>query len=456
MTPGARLQAAIDILKNIDRRRNFVPADTVVHQYFRKRRYIGAKDRRAVSEQVYGVLRARSRLDWWIERFGYGLEIEGRLRLITMLAVQDGLAEDRLQSLFGGSKFDAPPLRAEEVAYIRRLNGRTLEHPDMPEHVRLECPDWAETPLRNLFGAEFIAEMEAINRSAPVDLRLNPLKTDRTKAIRLLADMGVDAEPTRWSPWGLRVAERRALSDSEPFQQGVLEVQDEGSQLIARLVGARPGMQIVDFCAGAGGKTLAMAAEMDGKGRVVACDVNALRLDRAGERARRADLHNIERRVLEGERDGWVKRHKRKFDRVLVDAPCSGTGTWRRNPDARWGRGGPDIRELMAIQDSVLASASRLVRPGGRLVYATCSLLQEENEQRIERFVTENPDFAVIDARQVWAELLGDDCPLDGPFMRLTPAKHGTDGFFCAVLQRQADSLSNTDADGTVEDEKSE
>lgn len=438
MTPGARLQAAIDILQNIERRRSSVPADTVVHQYLRTRRYIGSKDRRAVTERVYAVLRARAKLDWWVGKVGQGLPIDGRTRALAALLLLDGMEADMVPGLFGNDRFDPSPLNMGEAAMIKRLRGRSLLHPDMPEAVRLECPEWAEVALRAQFGARFAVEMEALNRPAPMDLRINPLKIDRLAAIRLLADLGADAVPTRWSPWGLRVNERRSLTDSAPFQQGVLEVQDEGSQLISRLVGAQPGMQIVDFCAGAGGKSLAMAAEMDGKGRLVACDVNATRLERAGERARRAGLHNIERRVLEGERDPWVKRHKHKFDRVLVDAPCSGSGTWRRNPDARWGRGGPDLLELMAIQDKVLASAARLVRPGGRLLYATCSLLAEENEQRIAQFLSSAADFQVAPVQQVWAQTVGGDCPLDGPYMRLSPARHGTDGFFCAVLERSA------------------
>jgi 16S rRNA (cytosine967-C5)-methyltransferase len=443
MTPGARLQAAIDILQNVERRRNFVPADAVVHQYLRTRRYIGSRDRRAITERVYAVLRARARLDWWITHHGADVIPDGRTRAIAGLSVLDGLDVRSVKDLFGGDRFHPVALSAPELAMVHALTGKTLEHVDMPESVLLECPDWAEPALRALFGDHFAVEMAAINCPAPLDLRINPLKINRDGAIGLLAELGVEAEVCRWAPYGLRVAERRALADSAPFQQGILEVQDEGSQLIASLVGARPGMQVVDFCAGAGGKSLAMGVEMDGKGRLIACDVNASRLDRTGERARRAGLHNIERRVLEGERDPWVKRHKRKFDRVLVDAPCSGSGTWRRNPDARWGRGGPDLVDLTELQDKVLSSAARLVRAEGRLIYATCSLLPQENEQRIAAFLAAESDFRVVDIRDAWAQTLGlggVECPLEGPYMRLSPARHGTDGFFCAVLERLPDA----------------
>jgi 16S rRNA (cytosine967-C5)-methyltransferase len=434
MTPGARLQAAIDITGNIDRRRNFVPADAVVHQYFKTRRYIGSKDRRSISETVYTALRHRSRIDWWLARVG--LEPEARSRIIATLLVAEQMDPQKVEGLFGGDRFSPAELTKPEYKALKALAGRTADHPEMPEHIRLECPDWAEAPLRRVFGDRFAREMDAINQPAPVDLRINPMKITRAEGLELLKGLGVEAQETRLSPWGLRLSGRHALADSTPFKQGLLEVQDEGSQLVAALAGAKPGMQIVDFCAGAGGKALVMAAEMKGKGRVVACDVNQQRLDRAGERAVRADLHNIERRLLETERDPWVKRHKLKFDRVLVDAPCSGTGTWRRNPDARWGRGGPDLEELTTIQNNVLASACRLVRPGGRLLYATCSVLAEEDEDCIERFLAAQPDFRALDVREVWAEVLGTPCPVEGPYLRLSPGSHDTDGFFCAVLER--------------------
>ena len=206
-------------------------------------------------------------------------------------------------------------------------------------------------------------------------------------------------------------------------------MQDAGSQRVAQAVGAGPGMQVVDFCAGAGGKALALAADMEGKGRVVATDVHDKRLARLGERMRRAGAHNIERRLLESERDRWVRRQRGKFDRVLVDAPCTGTGSWRRNPDARWTRDGPGLAELVALQDRILESAARLVKPGGRLVYATCSLLREENEARVARFLDAAPGFARA----------GDD-------LRISPARDGSDGFYAAILEREEAPCANDSA----------
>jgi 16S rRNA (cytosine967-C5)-methyltransferase len=210
---------------------------------------------------------------------------------------------------------------------------------------------------------------------------------------------------------------------------------------VALVADARPGHQVVDFCSGAGGKALAMAATMDNKGRVVACDVLERRLERAADRLRRAGLHNVETRALTSERDPWVKRHKGKFDRVLVDAPCTGTGTWRRNPDSRWRLLGPGLSQLVGIQQSILDSAARLVRPGGRLIYATCSMLAEENERQIDTFLAGHPDFTVQPLDAVWpAAIDSDPPPTGGPYLRLSPARHGTDGFFAAVMERQAEA----------------
>jgi 16S rRNA (cytosine967-C5)-methyltransferase len=217
------------------------------------------------------------------------------------------------------------------------------------------------------------------------------------------------------------------------LKTGEAEIQDEGSQLVALLAGARPGERVVDFCAGAGGKTLAIATQMENRGHVVACDVQEGRLKRAAERFRRAGLHNIQTRLLTSETDRWVKRHKGGFDRVLVDAPCSGTGTWRRNPDARWRAEAHWLGELAALQGRILSSAARLVRPGGRLVYATCSLLPEENEDQVAAFLAAHPDFRVTPAREAAPQLTDSAHP---DYLSLTPARHGVDGFFAAAMQR--------------------
>ena len=254
--------------------------------------------------------------------------------------------------------------------------------------------------------------------------------------LHALKDLGLQAEASRFTPYGIRVNERLSLASLPMLKSGEVEIQDEGSQLVAMLVDARPGNRVVDFCAGAGGKTLAIAAQMNNKGHVVACDISQGRLKRGAERFRQAGLHNIETRLLTSETDRWIKRHRGGFDRVLVDAPCSGTGTWRRNPDARWRvQEQQGLENLTALQARILASAARLVKPGGRLVYATCSMLPAENEEQVATFLKANPAFSVVPLHEA-APRLTDLAQSD--YLSLTPARHDTDGFFAAVMQRDA------------------
>src|SRR6185312_29520 len=378
MTPGARIAAAIDILTAIDAAAR--PADDTAADYFRRRRYIGAKDRAAISAQIYAVLRHRSALDWWVAREGNGVADPTRARVIAALTLAEGRTAESLAASFDGGRFRPAILAPAEQTLAKRLAGRTLHHPAMPRGVANDLPDWLEPRLAALYGPALEAEMAALNGPAPMDLRVNAVKGDRDAALRGLAAAGISAEKTRYSPLGLRLKARAPLAGLQIFKDGLIEVQDEASQLAALLADARPGMRVVDFCAGAGGKTLALAAAMNNRGKLVACDTASWRLDRAGQRLRRAGIGNVERRPLSTERDPWVKRHAKGFDRVFVDAPCLGIGTWRRNPDAKWRSTPEDLAELIVRQRDILASAARLVKPGGRLIYATCSLLREENE----------------------------------------------------------------------------
>ncbi len=305
----------------------------------------------------------------------------------------------------------------------------------MPDAVRLEIPDWLLPRLTARFGPGLPTEMAALAQPAALDMRVNLLKGDRDQAKAALAAEGWEAEPTKLSPWGLRIDGRRPVTSGPAFQSGLVEIQDEGSQLVAAMVGAAPGMRVVDWCAGAGGKTLALAGAMENRGQIVACDVSAARLDGAVRRLRRAGVHNVERHLVEPG-DKWLKRRAGTFDRVLVDAPCTGTGTWRRNPDARLRLRETDLAELLPKQASILDTAQSLVRKGGRLVYATCSLLEEENEAQVTSFLLRHADFAVVPLARAWP--LDQPPPNSGDFLSLTPARHGTDGFFAAVLERQA------------------
>jgi 16S rRNA (cytosine967-C5)-methyltransferase len=440
LTPGAQLAAAIDILSAIDTGER--PADDIAADYFRGRRYIGAKDRGSIAGHVYAVLRHRAALDWWIENDRAA--IGPRTRLFAALVLIEGWRPEAIAAACDGGRFrPAPPGKAEE-RLLRALVGHTLHHPGMSRAVANDLPEWLEPYLERVFGNGLEREMAGLNASAPIDLRINLLKTDRGAARRALSAQGITAEPTPWSPIGLRLAQRVPLGRLAAFREGLVEVQDEGSQIAALLADARPGMRVVDFCAGAGGKTLALAAGMKNRGKLVACDVSARRLEAAARRLRRAGVGNTERRVLTDERDKWIKRHKGGFDRVFVDAPCLGTGTWRRNPNAKWRMTPVDLVELVLRQQQILRSAARLVRPGGRLVYATCSLLDEENEEQAEAFLAAEPGFVLVPAAGVWREAIGSPLPGGERYLRLTPARHGTDGFFVAIFERLLQSPSTT------------
>ncbi len=441
MTPGARAQAATEILDAIAA--EGAPADLVAGGYLRARRYIGAKDRAAVAAIVYGVLRHRAQLDWWIARTREGKDRgtfapDGRQRVLAWLAIGEGWEAAKIGAEFDGDRFRPKALDRREAALADKLAGRTIDHPDQPDWVRFNYPQWVEDRLRARFGPGFANEMAALATTAPLDLRINPLKSTRAAAIDELRSAGLKVEPTPISPLGVRVEGRPPLGEIAAYRDGRIEVQDEGSQLAALLVDAKPGMRVCDFCAGAGGKTLAIAAMMANKGHVVACDVSQKRLEGATRRLRRAGVHNVERRNLSGERDPWVKRHAGGFDRVLVDAPCTGTGTWRRNPDARWTLLPNDLVELAELQRRILDSAARLVKPGGRLIYVTCSLLHDENEQQAEWFSSAWRDFANLSLAKIWTHTIGLDYPGEGPFLHLSPGRHGTDGFFIAAFERMA------------------
>jgi 16S rRNA (cytosine967-C5)-methyltransferase len=433
VTPGAQVAAAIEILAAIDTGER--PADDVAADYFRRRRYIGAKDRAQIAGHVYAVLRHRPALDWWIAK--HPIDIAPRNRVLAALVLTEGWRPEVIAAWCDGDRFRPAPLNETEERLVHGLATRTLRHPEMPRAVANDLPEWLEPYLERAFGDGLEREMAALNATAPIDLRVNLLKTDREAARRALAAEGITAEPTPWSPVGLRLPERVPLGGLAAFKEGLVEVQDEGSQITALLADARPGMRVVDFCAGTGGKTMALAAQMANRGRLVACDVSPYRLERAALRLRRAGVGNAERRVLTSERDKWVKRHAGGFDRVLVDAPCLGTGTWRRNPGDKWRVTQDDLAHLIVRQQAILRSAARLVRPDGRLVYATCSVLHEEDEAQAEAFLAAEPDFSAVPAARAWNETIGGLSPGGERCLRLTPARHGTDGFFVTIFERQ-------------------
>jgi 16S rRNA (cytosine967-C5)-methyltransferase len=427
MTPAARLQAAIVLLSEIDSAPNR-PADAVAHDFFRERRYIGSADRRAVSEQVWRALRHWRRLGWWLHHAG--IEDTPPLRIAVSLLLEGWTFEGVMQSYSGG-QYAPGRIAPAEAVRLRTLEGATWAHPDMGDAVRFELPDWLLPLMQERFGTSLAHEMQAAGREATLDLRVNLLKATREEALAALRAEGLEVSTTRYSPWGLRIVGRRPVTSGPAFRAGLVEIQDEGSQLLASLVGATPEMRVADYCAGAGGKTLAMAMTMHNRGHIVACDVSAPRLEASARRLRRAGAHNVETHLLQPG-DKWAKRRAGSFDRVLVDAPCTGTGTWRRNPDARIRLAPQDLAELVPKQAAILDAAAKLVKPGGRLVYATCSLLREENEAQVAEFLARNPIFHLASPSPLWPGHAPE------PLLVLTPLRHGTDGFFGAAMERAA------------------
>lgn len=378
-------------------------------------------DKKEVVATLHAVNRHRARLRWHLSQ-----ERAREMPLNVWLAWTALNGRDPGRSV-----------REGELDLAARLKLRRLDDAAMPEAIRLECPPAFERDLRKALGSSFEKEMKASLEPPPVDLRVNTLKAPTTEVSKRLRRDKIAAEPTRWSPWGLRSPTGTNISANEAFADGLVEFQDEGSQLAALLCDAKPGMQVLDFCAGTGGKTLALAATMKNRGHLVASDPSEVRLQRAKLRLKRAGAENAERIHLPKTDDKAMKKHYARYDRVFVDAPCSGTGSWRRNPDARWSSQAQNLDELTALQDSILARAANFVKPGGRLVYATCSLLMRENDDRVSAFLKTNDKFEAVDARDVWKEVTDRPWPCGAEsVLRLSPARHGTDGFFAAVLRR--------------------
>lgn len=433
MTPSARIQAGIELWQAVEATPE-APADAIANAWFRARRFIGAADRRVVSDRLWAMLRAAPRLVWHLRRAH--APIGPRTLMLAHLVLAEGASADALAGLFNAARHGPASLAGPERRALAALAGRALHDPAMPEATRLGVPDWLLPRLAARFGSRLAEEMTALDAAAPTDLRANLLKTTREEARAALAAEGIATEATPFSPWGLRAEGRPPVTASRAFRAGLVEIQDEGSQLIAAMLDTRPGMRVCDFCAGAAGKTLALAATMANRGQIVAADVSAVRLEAAAKRLRRAGVSNVERRLI-GPGARWLKRAASGFERVLVDAPCTGTGTWRRRPDARLRLAETDLLDLAQKQSVILDRAARLVKPGGVLVYATCSVLAEENEGQVDGFLSRMPGFAVLPLEVVRARS-AIALPGEGPYLSLTPARHGTDGFFAVALVREA------------------
>ncbi|MDE2500693.1 MAG: RsmB/NOP family class I SAM-dependent RNA methyltransferase [Alphaproteobacteria bacterium] len=420
MTPSARLQSAIDILDAVAATAQ--PVDRLLRDWFRTRRYAGSKDRAAVSELVYAVLRHRSACAW---RVGGG---SGR-SLVMGALLAEGRAPEAVAALFDGSAYGPSPLTAQEAHALASPSG------DMPAAVRGEYPPFLEAELERAFGKALMDEMLALQERAPVDLRVNALKAARVAVEAELRQAGFAVSPAPYAPFGLRLAPGAGsarLSTLAAYTEGRFEFQDEAAQLAALLCGAQPGQRVLDLAAGAGGKTLALAAQMRNRGEIVAHDIAAERLQALEARTRRAGATIIHPTTAEPQG---------RFDLVLIDSPCSGSGTWRRQPELRWRTTPERLAELQGLQRRLLEKGARFVAPGGRLVYATCSILPSENEDIVSAF-TAHGEFEVLPP--VWPQAVGTAPPPGiGAFFKASPRTAGTDGFFTAVLQRRRWTESN-------------
>jgi 16S rRNA (cytosine967-C5)-methyltransferase len=431
MTPAARLSAAIEVLADIETRRR--PAGDALKDWGLSHRFAGSGDRAAIAGLVYDALRRRASSTYVMS------EATPRAAVIGMLRRERGLNRAAIAKLFDGSRFAPAPLTETEAAALDKasLDGA-------PPHIAGDYPEWLEPHFARVFGEERAEEGAALAARAPVDLRVNTLKGSRDETAAMIADL--KAEPTRWSPVGLRIklgaeAKSPPIHAEEAFIKGLIEIQDEGSQLAALLAGARPGEQVVDLCAGAGGKTLALAAAMENKGQIYATDTDKRRLAPIHDRLERSGARNVQVRApksVGSELDDLAGR----ADLVLIDAPCTGTGSWRRNPDAKWRMRPGALEQRQKDQAEILDRAVGLLKPKGRIAYVTCSVLDEENGGQIRSFLTRQPEFAPVPPSEVVSALgergfmfqravLASD---EGLLM--TPRRTDTDGFYVALLKR--------------------
>ena len=401
------------------------PADAVVSRYFRDNRGLGPRERATLAETVYNVLRKKLLFDH-LAPSGSGSK-ERRLAILGFHGPRDFLKS---------------ALTDQEKNWLEQCD--TVSPDDLMERHRHNLPEWLVQPLKDQLGNDFWPLAESMAQNAPLDLRVNVLKEKRADVQKELAQAAIKSVATPYSPWGLRIEGKPALTKLDAFTRGAIEVQDEGSQLLALLLDAKRGEMVVDFCAGAGGKTLAIGATMRSTGRLYAFDVSAHRLDALKPRMARSGLSNIHPAAIAHERDERIKRLAGKIDRVLVDAPCSGLGTLRRNPDLKWRQSAKAVQELVVKQAAILDSAARLLKPGGRLVYATCSILPQENEAIAEAFTAAHPDFVPLDAGEVLSQLKVEQAAslcsggeTGTAYLRMWPHRHQTDGFFAAVWTRK-------------------
>lgn len=403
---------------------NTGPADVKLGWFFKQNRELGTKDRAFIAESVYGVLRRKSFLSYVADGD------DPRKLLVAWLVRVQGMSTRDL----------ADSLTAQQKEWAQEIKAKKTD--DISKAMQADLPEWLWDKLVVQYGEEeALTIARSMHQPASLDLRVNLVKATREDVVAKFASENTVVSPTPYAPNGLRMPQKMTISRHVLFTDGKIEVQDEGSQLLAQLVAPRRGEMVADFCAGAGGKSLAMGALMRNSGRIYAFDVSEKRLQNLGKRLKRSGLSNLHSQLITSEADPKLKRLNGKFDRVLVDAPCSGLGTLRRNPDLKWRQKPQDVLELSVKQTNILARAAKLLKPGGRLVYATCSLLQDENEVIAEAFLKAHPDFVLVPAAPI---LQQQQINLDtGPYLKLLPHMHQTDGFFAAVFEKIAAKLAD-------------
>lgn len=440
MQQSAQLQSVIDVINEWKVSRH-KPFDHILNHYFRERRFIGSKDRQQISWVCYEIFRHKLILEWWAE-WGMKkpcLEVEAAYG-VKILAVYLSLVRKKspgeINELFAGEKYGLRPLERTERQMIETIwkqptyGKDPLKHDLMPEHIRLNTPLWLYEHIKTTY-ADSVDLLSALNQPASIDLRVNTLKSNRETLLHNFKLAGIEATPTAYSTWGIRIQKRFNLNTLEAYAAGLVEIQDEGSQILCQVTNPKPNSTVIDYCAGSGGKSLALAMLMENKGKLILCDTAEWRLKKSHERLRKAGVFNVQQKIVLDTTTGnkAIESLQAAADIVLVDAPCSGSGTWRRNPDARFRLTPKELDDLVTIQADILHRAASLVKKGGILMYATCSIFLKENQQQIQKFLLEHPSF-VIDP----FEFNGGTCDM----LQLQPNIHNTDGFFATRLRKQA------------------
>lgn len=440
----ARIQSLIELVEQVYE--SNTPADVIINNYMRQRRYIGSGDRRDIAERFFHILRHYWQFQGYLTAAGFGGKTPfnlGRLHVLIYLTKHLELSD--LSDLLNGEPFAPPPLTTIEQLLVDKI--RPIPLSALTEAARLGVSESALVRYKESFPETYEEEIGYHNEPGPLVLRVNTLKTTPEDVLKMLRAEEIDGELTAYSPWGIRLTKKLPLANHPLFKKGWFEVQEEGSQLICQMTNVQPGMTVWDYCAGAGGKTLALAAMMKNRGHIIATDVVDWRLKKAPERFKRAGVHNVECRILEGEGDKaaspkWLKRQQRKYDRVLVDAPCSGSGTWRRNPELKWRIQDQELEEICQKQAEILERASLLVKPGGHLIYATCSVYGQENYHQIEKFLANHSEFKALSLTLEALEFRKtqglSETTLSKGYLQLSPAQHGTDGFFVCILRKNS------------------